>query len=207
MRANLHLYRPTGLEELLLVLRRDLGGWPPRLPEQPIFYPVLNQAYAAQIARDWNTRSGTFAGYVTAFELDDEHASRFERKVVGGRQHEELWVPAEDLEDFNRHIVGPIRVVDAFFGEEFVGLIPETGALRGQGARDQLHTFARLYAEIGPLRAEVSANREAIFLHYPFWQKLPEPPGLVATRAEVLSAVRSTWSEAFPALPLPETIT
>jgi hypothetical protein len=28
--------------------------FPPRLPEQPFFYPVTNQDYATQIARDWN---------------------------------------------------------------------------------------------------------------------------------------------------------
>jgi hypothetical protein len=45
-----------------------LHGPPPRLPEQPIFYPVLNEEYAPMIARDWNVKqSGT--GYVTRFSL------------------------------------------------------------------------------------------------------------------------------------------
>lgn len=46
------LYRPTGLRELELV--RDLGWrrWPPRLVDQPVFYPVLTSEYARKIARD-----------------------------------------------------------------------------------------------------------------------------------------------------------
>lgn len=83
---------------------------------QPIFYPVLNREYAIQIARDWNTKDAAsgFAGYVTRFEVDDEYASRFEVQTVGARMHQELWVPAEDLEEFNRHLKGLIEVVDKF---------------------------------------------------------------------------------------------
>lgn len=116
------------------MLQRDLAAWPPRLPEQPIFYPVLNHDYAVQIARDWNTKADAQVGYVTRFEIDDVYASRFERRVVGGHRHEELWVPAEELEEFNRHIRAPIRVVTAFFGADFRGLVPSSGALRGRDA-------------------------------------------------------------------------
>ncbi len=102
------LFRPTGLHELQLVLSSDLVAWPPRLPGQPIFYPVLSAEYAEQIARDWNARSDTRAGYATTFDIEDAFASRFERHLVGSRAHEELWVPSEELEEFNRHIVGLI---------------------------------------------------------------------------------------------------
>lgn len=84
------LYRPVGMEELRLVYRSGLWEFPPRLPEQPIFYPVLNFGYAEQIARDWNTKSRSFAGYVTRFEVEDSYVDRFERHVVGGREHEVL---------------------------------------------------------------------------------------------------------------------
>jgi len=30
-------------------------AFPPRLPEQPIFYPVTNEKYAAEIASKWST--------------------------------------------------------------------------------------------------------------------------------------------------------
>jgi len=107
------LYRPVGRAELELIAASGWTAFPPRLPEQPIFYPVLNEQYAAQIAEQWNVpESG--AGYVTAFEVDAEYLARFEVRQVGGREHLELWVPAEDLGTFNEHIVGTIRVVRRF---------------------------------------------------------------------------------------------
>ena len=107
------LFRPVGPAELDLI--RD-SGWtrfPPRLPEQPIFYPVLNQEYARQIARDWNVKDSG-AGYVTRFEVDKEYLRRFPRKVVGGSVHEELWVPADEWDEFNSKIVGEIEVIESF---------------------------------------------------------------------------------------------
>jgi hypothetical protein len=186
------LYRPTGLCELQLVLARDLAGWPPRLPEQPIFYPVLNRGYAEQIARDWNATSEGQVGYATWFEVDDGFLARFPRQVVGGRQHEELWVPAEELEALNRHLRGPIRVVSAFFGSAFRGLVPETGRLRGKDARAQL--AALLEEGPGALAATVAEHRDAIFLHLPLWRL--EAPASIA-------AIEEAWRAAFPHLPLP----
>lgn len=49
------LYRPTGRAELDLVAASGWRAWPPWLPDQPIFYPVLSFAYAEKIARDWNS--------------------------------------------------------------------------------------------------------------------------------------------------------
>lgn len=112
------LYRPVGTAELRLI---EAGGWrayPPRLPEQPIFYPVLNEAYAAEIAEKWNTKTADGRGYVTRFELNDEYAGRFEVHTVGATHHQELWVPAEELAEFNRHIVGNIQIVREFPGNK-----------------------------------------------------------------------------------------
>ncbi len=111
------LYRPVGPEELALIAATGHSAFPPRLPEQPIFYPVTNKAYATQIARDWNTRHGSREGFVTRFAIDAAYAARFERQIVGGREHEELWVPAEELGEFNRNIVGKIEVIASFKGE------------------------------------------------------------------------------------------
>ena len=44
--------RTSDAAELALIEASDSRAFPPRLPEQPIFYPVTNEAYAAQIARD-----------------------------------------------------------------------------------------------------------------------------------------------------------
>jgi hypothetical protein len=107
------LYRPVGPKELELIERSGWTSFPPRLPEQPIFYPVLNEEYATQIARDWNVRESG-AGYVTRFDVDSRYISRFEVQTVGSSTHKELWVPAEELEEFNRHIVGLIQVVAEF---------------------------------------------------------------------------------------------
>ena len=113
MTATITLYRPVGPEELKLIEDSGWRAFPPRLPEQPIFYPVLNEEYAIQIARDWNvTASG--AGFVTKFEVDATFAARYQPETVGSSIHRELWVPAEELEEFNRHIVGPIVITKEF---------------------------------------------------------------------------------------------
>ena len=107
------LYRPVGPKELALIEASGYKEFPPRLPEQPIFYPVLNEAYATQIARDWNaTRDGS--AYVTCFEVDAEFLERYPVQTVGSSIHQELWVPAEEIADFNRHIVGSIEVIARF---------------------------------------------------------------------------------------------
>lgn len=112
------LYRPVGPKELDLIAASGYTAFPPRLPEQPIFYPVLNFAYAEQIARDWNSTTPPYAGYVTRFEIDQSYAERFEVHTVGGKIHQELWVPAEELNEFNRHIIGKIEVVASYYGEK-----------------------------------------------------------------------------------------
>jgi hypothetical protein len=107
------LFRPTGPEELALVKATDNKRWPPRLPDQPIFYPVTNEAYAAEIARDWNVPASGF-GAVTRFEVQTEFMSRYAIQQVGAQHHTEWWIPAEELEQLNDHIVGEIVVVQTF---------------------------------------------------------------------------------------------
>ncbi len=115
-RETVVLYRPVGQGELDLIAATGFAAFPPRLPHQPIFYPVLTEEYADQIARDWNTvdELSGFVGYVTRFRVEREYLERFDVQQVGGRQHLEYWVPAEELDDFNAHIVGPIEVVREF---------------------------------------------------------------------------------------------
>ena len=109
------LFRPVGSKELDLIRRSGSREFPPRLPEQPIFYPVLNEEYAAQIARDWNARHNEDRrGYVTRFRVREEFLSRYEVQTVGGSVHQEYWIPAEDLAEFNRNIVGLIEVTANF---------------------------------------------------------------------------------------------
>ena len=115
------LYRPVGAKELQLIAQTDFRAFPPRLPEQPIFYPVLNFEYAVQIAEKWNTQSNSFAGFVTQFEVEDEYIKQFDVQTVGGQIYKELWIPAEELQEFNRHIVGKITIEAAYYGEKFKG--------------------------------------------------------------------------------------
>lgn len=112
------LFRPVGKNELALIEASGFKEFPPRLPEQPIFYPVTNEEYATQIARDWNARlNADKAGFVTRFRVAKAYLDGFERQVVGGSEHEEYWIPAEDLTEFNANIVGPIEVIAEFHGE------------------------------------------------------------------------------------------
>jgi hypothetical protein len=116
MATTTKLYRPVGQGELDLIAANGFESFPPRLPDQPIFYPVLTKQYAEQIARDWNTkdeRSG-FAGYVLEFEVETEYLRRFDIRKAGSNQHLEYWIPADELEEFNRRINGEIRVVAKF---------------------------------------------------------------------------------------------
>ena len=103
------LWRPTGPEELALVEASGWREWPPRLPGQPIFYPVLNQEYAAKIARDWNVKHSG-AGYVTRFEVLRSFLDQYEVHQAGGKTILEYWIPAEDLAALNASIVGTIEV-------------------------------------------------------------------------------------------------
>ncbi|MDZ8055302.1 MAG: ADP-ribosylglycohydrolase family protein [Aulosira sp. ZfuVER01] len=110
------LFRPTGPKELALIKQSGYREFPPRLPEQPIFYPVLNEEYATQIARDWNAANADtgYIGYVTRFQVSADFLSRYSIKTVGASIHQEYWIPAQDLAEFNRNIVGLIEVVAEF---------------------------------------------------------------------------------------------
>ena len=107
------LWRPTGPEELALVETSGWREWPPRLPDQPIFYPVLNEDYATRIARDWNVKASG-VGFVTRFEVDKSFLDQYEVHQVGGETILEYWIPADDLPTFNQSIIGMIEVVAEF---------------------------------------------------------------------------------------------
>ena len=107
------LYRPVGQAEFELVRASGFRHFPPRLPQQPFFYPVLNEEYATQIARDWNTKDeiSGFIGHVLRFNVLSLFLSKYEIHTVGAAGHREYWIPASDLDQLNHNIVGPIEVV------------------------------------------------------------------------------------------------
>lgn len=115
------LYRPVGQKEWDLIIETGYTRFPPRLEWQPIFYPVLNQPYAEQIASQWNTNdeAGDYTGHVLSFDVVESYVQQFPVQNVGGEIHNELWIPAEQLDDFNNHIVGPIRLIKTFYGPNY----------------------------------------------------------------------------------------
>jgi hypothetical protein len=115
------MYRPVGKNELALIEESGFTSYPPRLPDQPIFYPVLNEGYARQIAKDWNSRiNADKEGYVTRFAVRADVASKYNPESVGGKQHVEIWVPAEELPAFNNAIIGKIEVIVKYAEDQLV---------------------------------------------------------------------------------------
>ena len=199
------LFRPVGIEELVHIYRSGLRRFPPRLQGQPIFYPVLSHEYAAQIARDWNTKSGYLAGYVTEFDIDDAYARSMPIRQAGAKQHRELWVPSETLADFNDHIHDDIRVVAAYFAPTFSGLIPTAFSLRGKDVRGQ---FAALWGickySLMDFHGEITANHEVVFAHFSYWEQVLGVEGAVTgvDAKALLAAIRQVWCAAFPNIAL-----
>jgi len=107
---------------MILIIENDYKKFPPRLEWQPIFYPVLNEDYASEIAEKWNTRdkSGNYLGFVTQFEVLESEVTKYPAENVGAKNHNELWVPAEKLDEFNHAIVGEIDVVKVFVGVDYI---------------------------------------------------------------------------------------
>ena len=107
------LYRPVNKSELDLISELNFEAFPPRRPEQPIFYPVLNVEYARQITKEWNVPAyGN--GYVLEWDMDDVYLKKYKTQNVGGDIHNELWVPSEELDEFNRNIIGKIRLIESY---------------------------------------------------------------------------------------------
>ncbi len=139
---------------------------------------------------------------MTRFDITDAYAARFEPHIVGARQHEELWVPAEELEEFNQHIVGKVAVIEAYFGEGFRGYIPERFGLKGKDAVEQFVTLEALwhYNVAMDLVGEARANHQTVFAHFPFWMQHDFSPLCIPHdwRYHVLRGIKLVWEDSFP---------
>jgi hypothetical protein len=166
-------------------------AFPPRLAHQPIFYPLLTLSYAQQIARDWNTpdAASDYAGFVTAFDLPRPYADQFEVKTVGGRIHQELWIPAEQLNEFNQQIVRPIRFCAAYYGPQYRGAHPSLSALEHL-------TFLGQLTDQTTLQADLQTHWQATWLNYPYW-RVHHPD-----QAPLLARIAASWSAMLPHLSL-----
>ena len=196
------LYRPVSLQELELIYDSGMKSFPARLPKQPIFYPVLELEYARQTASDWNIKHGKLAGYVTEFKVEDPYIGKFKKHKVGGSQYQELWIPTEEVEEFNHHIVGHIKVLEGYFGKAFEGFVPDKFALQGKNAVEQFTLLANSYLyKRMDFYLEIKRNHKAIFLNYPFWQTYEfKNPGL---KEKIMQAIKDAWLSSFPKIPLP----
>lgn len=72
-----------------------------------------------ELARDWNTKDefSGYVGYVMEFEIKDDFISNYDVHIVGGNIHQEYWIPANELEEFNDNIIGYIKVIDKYSGK------------------------------------------------------------------------------------------
>jgi len=107
------LFRPVNQAELDLIIQKTWQAFPPRLVGQPIFYPVLNEAYAEQITREWNVPTYG-VGHVLKFEVNDSFLQKYKIEKVGLNHHLEYWIPAEDLQEMNNNIIGKIELINTF---------------------------------------------------------------------------------------------
>jgi hypothetical protein len=154
------LYRPVGLYELVKIQRTGWRAYPPRLAEQPIFYPVLNREYALEIASRWNPSdpNSGYIGFVTHFKVSGAAIEPYPQKVVGAQRHVELWVPAAQQATLEAQIDGAITVLDAIAGpqlsEVLSGWTGSPGLVDPAAIPDLLALIAAGPITGGPLSAE-----------------------------------------------------
>ena len=164
------LWRPVGFHEMAKVFEAGMKGFPPRLPEQSIFYPVLVQEYADQTAATWNTKEEPFVGYVIEMEILDEYGARFSHK-----QSVQLSIVScgclRRNSQFNNQLTKPVSVRRAYFGPKYRGHVPDKFGLRGADAYKQIAMMVgTMDYSMFDFAMEVSANMLTFFLNFPFWK-------------------------------------
>jgi hypothetical protein len=206
--AMARLFRPVGMHELALIWDKEFREFPPRLPHQPIFYPVINYDYARQIAAEWNVKdeASAYCGFVTRFDVADDYISRLAQHLVGASIHTEYWISANQLSDFNSAIHGRIEVEEGFFGDEFRGFVPERFGLRGKEAVEQFTCLANTwdYSRMDFV-IEAVTNSKAVFLNSWFWAKYDFSRfGIDAEqKRRVFENLRNAWESHEIEAPLP----
>jgi hypothetical protein len=107
------LFRPGGEKEIALIRASGWKEFPERLPDEQLFCPLLTVEPATRIARETSTQDGGTV-YVLRFNVDFEYLKRFPIQAAGWRVHQEYWIPADQLAEFNGHIIGLIEVISEF---------------------------------------------------------------------------------------------
>lgn len=185
------LYRPVGLKELELILTHN--AYPPRLSWQPIFYPVLNFEYARQIATRWNLDDelSGYAGFVTEFTIEDDYIRQFEVQNVGADLHNELWIPAEELANFNTYIQGHIQLTGAYYGEKYEGKVEEGKMLKELHVSEQITKIKELIATDYSLSDLLKTDALVVQVNINYWQQKEE-------NESVLKNIRQAWQQLYP---------
>jgi hypothetical protein len=195
-----------GLPELALLWDSGMRGFPPRLSDQPIFYPVLTLEYARQIASEWNPpdKNSGFAGFVTQFEVSSSYLSKYEIHTAGSTAHREYWIPARELTSLNKAISGLISVEEAYFGANFTGHVPDGHRLKGLNAREQFTALSTII-DFTEFKSEISDNRKAVFLNCLFWHKtiLCGPECKREARELFITRLAKAWKNSKIDVPLP----
>lgn len=192
------LYRPVGKKELELIIESQNKAYPPRLDWQPIFYPVLNFEYAQQIAVKWNLDDefSGYSGFVTEFEIPENYFNQFEVQNVGGDLHNELWVPSENLPEFNAQIVGPIQISGRYYGSKYTGEVESTQFFQNKNANQQWE----ILTQTEDLKELIQAEKTAILINWNYWRltHLQEEQFQKATFDQILEE----WKSLFPTIRL-----
>ena len=168
------LFRPVGAKEMDLIMNTGNRRFPARLPEQSIFYPVLNIDYAVQIARDWNAKDekSGYVGFVLSFDVDDYYISKFEIQQAGSSIHQEYWIPAEELVIFNQNIQKNILIAEAYYGNDYTGKALINTTLQGKSYSEQLIYLKNLKeSNIMEYTCEVLAQWKIISQNYFLWKE------------------------------------
>ncbi len=142
------------------------------------------------------------------FNIKNGYAGKFQKEIVRGKQHEELWIPAEELVEFNNNIIGHIDVIAAYFGEGFVGSPPETGFTNKSATADEylqllLNTFEYNSMDF---RGSVVMNYKSVFCNYAYWKQ--RDIALLTAKDNnkakyLLPAIADTWQSNFIGITLP----
>ena len=168
------LYRPVGLQELQKILNFNSEKFPGRQVWQPILYIVENYGYAKQIAKGWNLEdeNSGFSGYILEFTISDDYIKNYELKQVGDKTHLEYWIPAEDTENFNKNIIGKIKIINAFYGERYKGLSFDKTVLEGKMPDRQFCELVFLmensYEDFEKI---IKMNKFPVILNLIFWMR------------------------------------
>ena len=111
----MELYRPLSAEEYNAVAEKGFRGFPPRSAEQPLFAALLSQTGAKKIARHMRIeKQAEHTAYVVSFLVDDAYIRQFPVQQDDEPDFRALWIPAEDVEILNQHLIGKIRIIERY---------------------------------------------------------------------------------------------